>query len=445
VESGVLVAGEDPLSSPLLSGIAFFVLVAVTALMVAIEVAYIAVRRSAIVERIKRGDKRAKLAYPHIKEPMDMLAATAIGITLASVVGGATVVATIGALIQKIGVSLGYSSTASLTLGILVGTVIFSYVVLLFGEILPKRLAYQYSEELTLWTAPILRWTIIFTYPLLWLLKAGANLLCRVFRIRLSEEQRYNAAELAIILQMTEDLTKEEKELAERVFRFRETEVRHAMVPRVDWVAIDGDKTIREFIDLALESGKSRLPVYGENQDEIIGVMHIKYAGALERQGLGSQLVKNHASPALFVPESATALSALNQMREASQQMAIVVDEFGGIVGLVTVEDLLEELVGEVFDESDVRQERLKMVSDSSWLAQGGISLKELSFALKTELPHARDYETLSGLIIEKLGKVPAVGARLTVNGLELEVTRATKRRILEVKIERKREIGIDE
>ena len=445
MESGVLVVGEDPLSSPLLSGIAFIILVAVTALMVAIEVAYIAVRKSAIVERLKRGDRRAKLAYPHVKEPMDMLAATAIGITVASVVGGATVVATIGAFIQKIGVSLGYSPTASITFGIFVGTVIFSYLVLLFGEILPKRLAYQYSEELTLWTAYVLRWTIIFTYPLLWLLKVGANLFCRIFRIRLSEDKRYNAAELAIILEMTEDLTKDEKELAERVLRFRETEVRHAMVSRVDWVAIDGDKSIREFIDLALESGKSRLPVYGENHDEIIGIMHIKYAGMLERQGMGSEPVKIYVRPALFLPESATALSALNQMREASQQMAIVVDEFGGVAGLVTVEDLLEELVGEVFDESDIRQERVKMLSDSSWLVEGGISLKDLSLALKTELPHTRDYETLSGLIIERLGKVPAVGARLTVNGLELEVTRATKRRILEVKIERKAEISLDE
>ncbi len=441
MESQVSVLGEDPLSSI----IAFAVLVVITALMVAIEVAYIAVRRSAILERIKREDKRAKLAYPHVKEPMDMLAATAIGITLASVVGGATVVATIGVVIQKLGVNLGFSASASLTVGVIIGTFIFSYIILLFGEVLPKRLAYQYSEAITLWTAHVLRWTIILTYPFLWLLKAGANLFCKLFGIKLSEEQRFNAAELAIILQMTEDLTKEEKELTERVFRFRETEVRDAMVPRVDIVAIEGEKTISEFIDLALESGKSRLPVFGENSDEIIGILHIKHAGKIEREGFGNEPVKKYVRQALFLPESASALSALNQMRDASQQMAIAVDEFGQVVGLVTLEDLLEELVGDVFDESDVRRERVKKISDSIWLVEGTISLNDLSYALKTELPRTRDYETLSGLIIDRLGNVPTAGATLTVNGLELEVTRATKRRILEVKIERKAEISVDE
>ncbi len=441
MESGVSVLGEDPLSSI----IAFVILVLITALMVAIEVAYIAVRRSAILERIKRRDRRAKLAYPHVKEPMDMLAATAIGITLASVVGGATVVATIGILVQRFGVSFGYSPASSLAIGIVIGTIIFSYVVLLFGEIIPKRLAYQFSEAVTLWTAPILRLTIILTFPFLWLLKVGASLFCKLFKIRLSEAQRYNAAELAIILEMTEDFTKDERELAKRVLKFRETEVRDAMVPRVDWVAIEGGRSIREFIDLALISGKSRLPVYGESHDEIIGIMHIKHAGALELKGAGGDSVKDHVSEALHVPESTTALSALNQMREASQQMAIVVDEFGGVVGLVTVEDLLEELVGELFDESDVRQERVKRLSDNQWLAEGGISLNDLSYALRMEFPRARDYETLSGLVMDKLGKVPTVGTRLTVNGLEVEVTRVTKRRILEVKIERKREMEVDE
>lgn len=433
MEPGLSLLGDDPLSSI----IAFIILILVTGLMALIEIAYIAARQTVLMQLVGKGDWRAKLALPMVKEPSEMLAATQLGITLAAVAGGATVVATISLAVASAGQSMGLSPSAAMSLGLFVATVIFCYFVMVFGELVPKRLAYQYAIPLTLYLAPVLKFLIIITWPFIRLLTGTTALVCRMFGIKLSEQAKYSSAELAIILEMTEGFSRDERQLTQRVLGFAQTKVRESMVPRTDFIAISGEKTIDEFIELSLETGHSRMPVYGEGVDDILGVLHLKEAGRHARKGERQRPIREIVRAALAVPESASALDVFKRMRAEQLQMAMVVDEFGQVVGLVTVEDLLEEVVGEVYDESDVIRTKVVQLSDGSYLLEAGISLRDLSFTLGTEFPLAHDYETLGGLILDLHGDIPVVGDSVSISGWEIEVARVHRNRIQKAKMKR--------
>jgi len=431
VEHGLSLLGDDPLSST----IAFVILILVTGLMALIEIAYIAVRQTVLLQLVRKGDWRAKMALPMVKEPSEMLAATQLGITLAAVAGGATVVTTISLAVAKALEAGGMRAGMAVSLGVIASTILFSYLVMVFGELVPKRLAYQYALPLSLYLAPVLRLLIILTWPFIRLLTGTTALLCRLFGIKLAEQAKYTSAELAIILEMTDDFSHEEKQLTQRVLGFAQTEVREAMVPRTDFVAISGERTVDEFIQLSLESGRSRMPVYGESIDDIIGVLHLKKAGIHARKGERQRKVKEIVQPPLTVPESVSALDVLTRMRAEQRHMAIVIDEFGQVVGLVTIEDLLEELVGEVYDESDIKRSKVKQLKDGSYLVDAGISLRDLSFILGAGFEASEDYETLGGLVLDAHGDIPQKGARVRVNGWEIEVMSMRGQRIRRVRM----------
>lgn len=431
VEHGLSLLGDDPLSST----IAFAILILVTGLMALIEIAYIAVRQSVLLQLVRKGDWRAKMALPMVKEPSEMLAATQLGITLAAVAGGATVVTTFSLAIAKALANGGMTEGLALTLGIIASTILFSYLVMVFGELVPKRLAYQHALPLALYLAPLLKFLIAVTWPFIRLLTGTTALVCRLFGLKLSEQAKYSSAELAIILEMTEDFSRDERLLAQRVLSFAQTEVREAMVPRMDFVAISGEKTVDEFIQLSLETGRSRMPVYGEGIDDIIGVLHLKDAGIHARKGERQRQLQEIVRPALTVPESVSAMAAFKQMRAEQLHMAIVIDEFGQVVGLVTIEDLLEEVVGEVYDESDVMRSKVKQLKDGSYLVDAGVSLRDLSFSLGAEFAVSDNYETLGGLVLDAHGDIPAKGARVRVNGWEIEVMSMRGQRIRRVRM----------
>ncbi len=417
--------------------IAFIILILITGLMALIEIAYIAARQTVLIQLARKGDWRAKLALPIVKEPSEMLAAIEIGITLAAVVGGATVVSTVSLLIAGAGRGIGLNPGVATNLGILVSTVGFSYFMMVFGQLVPKRLAYQYAIPLTLYLAPVLKFLIIVTWPFIRLLTGTTALVCRMFGLKLSEQAKYSSAELAIILEMTEDFSRDERQLTQRVLGFAQTKIRESMVPRTDFVTISADNTVDEFIELSLETGHSRMPVYGENVDDIIGVLHLKEAGRHARKGERHRPIRDIVQSAMTVPESASALDVFKQMRAEQNHMAIVVDEFGQVVGLVTIEDLLEEVVGEVYDESDVIRSKIVQLSNGSFLMDAGISLRDLSFSLNAEFPLAKDYETLGGLILDLHGDIPAVGDIVSINGWEIEVARVNGNRIQKAKMKR--------
>ncbi len=433
MELGLSLLGDNPLSSI----IAFAILILVTGLMALIEIAYIAVRQSVLLQLVRKGDWRAKMALPMVKEPSEMLAAVEIGITLTAVVGGATVVTALSPVMARWLEALGLSAPAALSAGIVFCTLLFGYFLMVLGQLVPKRIAYQHALPVTLYLAPLLKFLIIITWPFIRLLTGTTALVCRLLGIKLAEQAKYSSAELAVILEMTEDFSRDERLLAQRVLSFAQTEVREAMVPRTDFVMISGEKTVDEFIQLSLETGCSRMPVYGDGIDDIIGVLHLKDAGIHARKGERQRKLQEIVRLPLTVPESVSAMAAFKQMRAEQLHMAIVIDEFGQVVGLVTIEDLLEEVVGEVYDESDIMRSKVQQLSDGSYLLNAGISLRDLSFALGAEFPLAEDYETLGGLILDLHGDIPVVGSIVTVSGWQIEVIRVLGNRIRNAKMRR--------
>jgi len=423
--------------APYIALIAAVSLIALNAFFAAVEIAYVSARRSRLQELADRQDRRARLALALLDDLSGLLAAVQIAVTLIGVLAGATVVTAVGTSLGHLLHSLGWSSVSAYGLGLAIGTVAFSLLVILLGELAPKRIAYQRAEGIALAVAPVMRGLIWFIYPVIWLLARCTNGISRLLGVRTTDTRRYTQAELALVVDLTEDLTRDERELTRRVLAFTETEVRETMVPRTDWVAVGAEATLNEFIEVALRSGFSRLPIHGANVDEVVGVFHVKEASRLARDGHGNEPIARHVKPALAVPESVSGLNALTQMREARQQMAIVIDEFGQVVGLVTVEDLLEELVGEVFDESDRQPRKWRRADDGSYLVDAGIGLKELSGVLGVRLPLSEDYETLGGLILERLGRIPAEGEQLEINGVSLRVLRVERQRIRKVRIEK--------
>jgi putative hemolysin len=316
------------------------------------------------------------------------------------------------------------------------------------GEVAPKTFAVQHTERAALALTPML-WFLTNFAPLRWL----SSLLIGVANVVLpgrglkqgpfvTEEDLRTMADVAA---SEDSIEREERRLIHSIFEFGDTVVREVMLPRPDMVAVDADDTIEEAIERAIERGFSRLPVCEDHStDDIIGLVYLKDLVRRARAGEGANAVRVAVRPAIFVPEQKRVAELLREMRTKQFHMAIVIDEHGGTSGLVTLEDLLEEIVGEIADEYDVEMPSVERLADGSLRVPGRTPIDEVSEALGTELPD-EEWDTVGGLILNLLGHVPEEGETVRFLGLELRTERVQGRRIASVHIARLAEAESDE
>jgi putative hemolysin len=324
--------------------------------------------------------------------------------------------------------------------GVFVATAGEVIVIFVAFEAIPKNFAIQHSDEAALISAPVVGRILRF-WPVRWIsviLLSVADFVIGLFgprghRARMTESEVLAMADVA-----HEDaaIESDERNFIHSVIEFGDTIVREVMVPRIDMVDIDDSASIREALDLAILSGRSRLPVLGEGVDDVVGIVNLRHLAGLVANGEGAALVREHMGDAKFVPETKRVASLLNEIRNAKSHLFIVVDEYGGTAGLVTLEDVLEELVGEITDESDpiIEEDDDQSVGGVIELS-GRLNIDDANDEYGLHLP--RDgWDTVGGLVLDLKGGVPEVGDVLTTDRYRLTVTRMDGRRIEEVRVE---------
>lgn len=407
------------------------------ALFVAAEIALISLRESQVKQMtIMRGRRGARVAALLIN-PNRFLAAVQVGVTVCGFLSAALGAQRLGKYVQPwlegLGLSVGWSSTLSL-IGL---TLVIAYFSLVFGELVPKRLALFRAEEIALAAAPIIDVLAMIFKPMIWLLSHSTNLVVRIFGID-PKEQRSQMSEEELLDLVTGHaaLTDEEREIVEEVFNASERQVHEVMVPRTEVDFMDGSLTIGRAIALAVDRAHSRYPVVRGSTDEVIGFIHVRDLLDTSLAG-NSGKIQELVRPVMFLPGTKGILPALTEMRNQRQHLAIVLDEYGGTDGIVTMEDLVECLIGDIRDEYDSQEsEVLQESRTGDFEVDGLISIEDLHDQTGLELPEG-PYETVSGFVMHFLGRIPEVSDVVGVNGLRVTVLSMEGKRAGQILISR--------
>lgn len=333
----------------------------------------------------------------------------------------------------------GSSVQSSLAWGSGTAVGVITFLVLIFGEITPKSYAKQNCERMARWVLPPI---IMFTralYPLILVFRGLTRVLIRMAGGSLPKDQtKITEEELkTLVLAGRQEGTLEETELQmlHSVFEFDETVVREIMVPRIDVKGVEVNSSFQDVVELARDTGFSRFPVYEEELDQVVGILNIKdVLIEFGNQEQGSFELRELARPAYFVPESKKVNQLLSEFRRNQVHMAIVVDEYGGTSGLITLEDILEQIVGEIHDEFDEERDWVLTIQDGTYLVDARIDLDDLVDRLDVELP-AEQYDSLGGMIVEELGDIPQEGAEVRYNGMKFVVVSADRKRVKKVRM----------
>ena len=389
------------------------ILILLNAYFAATEIAFISLNDAKIEKKAKEGNKKAKQIQKMLKNPSKFLATIQIGITLAGFLSSAFASdAFAGMLAPKLNELMPFISiNVWQNISIVIITIILSFFTLVFGELVPKRLAMKYYEKISYATIGVIKAISVITAPFVKLLTWATNIVSKIFGVGEQEEEIVTEEEIKMMVDQGEEkgsIEENEKELINNVFEFNDIVASEIMTHRTDMYAIEIEQDLYEILDEIDEYKYSRIPVYRDSIDNIEGILFLK--DILKSVSMRKRIkIADIIREAYFVPETKPIDEIFKELQANKMQMAIVVDEYGGTAGVLTMEDILEELVGNIFDEYDDIEFEYKKLDENTYLIDGSISLYELKKILNVELPEG-DYETLSGYLIEKLGRLPEEG-----------------------------------
>jgi putative hemolysin len=401
----------------------------VAALFVAAEIAQISLRESQVKQmalRGKRGARVAKLAA----NPNRLLAAAQVGVTFCGFLSAALGAEKLGVHFIPWLVDRGISEKSANTISLVTVTIVIAYISLVLGELVPKRLALFRTEAIALWSAAAVDVIANIFRPIIWLLSKSTDFVVRIFGIDPKEQrEQMSEEELLDLVAGHAALTEEERDIVEEVFNASERQVHEVMVPRTEVDFIDGSLTISKAIALAAEKSHSRYPVVRGSSDEVIGFIHVR--DLIDPTLVNSQAkIQELSRNIMFLPGTKGILPALTEMRAHRQHLAIVLDEYGGTDGIVTMEDLVETLIGDIRDEYDGDEQDLAASSRTGdFEVDGLMSLEDLSEQAGVDIPEG-PYETISGYVMHFLGRIPVEGDLLNVNGIRITVQSMEGKRV---------------
>ncbi|NNB85757.1 HlyC/CorC family transporter [Corallococcus exiguus] len=403
------------------------------------ELGLLSVRKTRLKELLEQGSKSAKAVAALRDDPERLLATVQIGITVigstAAAFGGASIAHRLAGVLAGLGVPEATASQAAFALVV----ALVSYLSLVLGELVPKSLALRYSEQYALTLGRPLKSLAWVMRPLVWFLTASSNVVLKLFGDKTNfSESRLSPDEL---LQLVEEASKQGTldpragEIASRAFALGDLTLGEVMVTREHIVALRRHASNEEIRQVLLEHGHSRMPVYESTLDNVVGYIVAKDLLGVAWEG-HLIVLEDVLRPPLFLVESMRAIAAMKELQRRRMQLAVVVDEHGGVVGLVTVEDLVEELVGDILSESETPEVLVRREGPSIAVVQGEASLREVNRALELELEESEDYSTVAGLCIALAGgAIPEQGTKLPMpDGTVLEVLEASPRRVRQVR-----------
>lgn len=407
--------------------VALVILVCLSAFFSSAETAYSSLNLIRLRSRADAGDRQAAKVLALAEQYDSLLSTILIGNNIVNI--GASSIGTV--LFTKV-LGGAYGPTVS--------TVVLTLVVLTFGEITPKSMAKEMPESLALSFAPVLSALVTIFTPLNWIFGQWKKFLAK--RFYTGDRDTITEGELVTMVSEAEkdgELTDRESELIRSAIEFDDVEAQDVLTPRVDVVAVEDDTPMEEVVDLFAESGYSRLPVYHETIDNIIGVVHEKDCfSAMRRGDVKDVKLESLIAPTLYTTSATQISTLLLTLRESKHHMAVVVDEYGGTAGIITLEDILEELVGEIWDEHDDVVEEIHRQSDGSVLVSGAAGIDDVAEELGIRDQEEIDAIAISGLVQEKLGRLPKVGDHFEWGDCDGTVTRVSHRRVQEVRLTRR-------
>lgn len=386
------------------------ILILINAYFAASEIAFISLNDAKIERQAKEGNKKAKQIEKMLKNPSKFLATIQIGITLAGFLSSAfasdTFADILAPALNNIFPAINIQTFRGIS--IIIITIILSFFTLVFGELVPKRLAMKYYEKVAYASIGIIKFISIITAPFVKILTKSTNLISKLFGISENEEEIVTEEEIKMMIDEGEEngtIEFEEKEMINNIFEFNDIIASEVMTHRTDIFAIEVNDDIEKELSRIDEYKYSRIPVYEDSIDNIVGILFVKdllkYFAINEKVEIGKIMRE-----AYFVPEGKPINELFKDLQKNKRQMAIIIDEYGGTSGLVTMEDLIEEIVGNIFDEYDEVENEFEKIDDNTFLINGSISINDLEKLLKISIPEG-DYDTLSGYLLEKLGRVP--------------------------------------
>lgn len=401
------------------------------------EVALISLKPATVRRLGTEGGRRGRRLADLVGNSGRFLATVQVGVTFAGFMASAFAADTFSEPVTGWLYGLGFQFLSKKILGgvIMVAiTILLSYISLVFGELVPKQLGLRYAEAVALNVAGPIDFIARVTAPFVWFLNASVNFVLRLFGVTPGNSQEVTEEEIRMMVDIGEEngaIESDEKRMIENVFEFNNTTAAEVMTHRTEMVALDIEAPPEEVEKVLMSCGFSRVPVYREDIDEIIGFLHFREYLSAKVQGNSAPDIRKLLKPVYLAPETMRANILFRNMQSKKFGMAIILDEFGGTSGLVTIEDLLEEIVGSLYDEYDEADIEIEQLGEGEWRIDGSMRLDEISRRLDLALPE-EEYDTIGGLVFGMLNEVPTVDAtvELPVSGISIRVESVEERRV---------------
>ena len=416
------------------------ILTGLNAFFAASEIAFISLNDNKIEKQAKEGNKKAKQIAKMLENPSKFLSTIQIGITLAGFLSSAFASDTFAdvmapALNNLMPLGIGVWKSIS----IILITIILSFITIIFGELVPKRLAMKHYEKIAFGSIGIIRTISVITAPFVKFLTATTNMISKLFGVGENEEEIVTEEEIKMMVDQGEEngtIEEEEKELINNVFDFNDITVSEIMTHRTDIFAVDIDMNQEELLQEIIkdECRHSRIPVYDETIDEIKGVLYVK--DIIKNMNKKTFKIKSIMKEAYFVSQNKLINELFKELQKNKKHIAIIVDEYGGTAGIITMEDILEEIVGDIYDEYDEIEEEYEKIDDTTFILSGSMTIYDVNKLLEANIPEG-DYDTLSGYLQEELGRIPTEEENpiIETEQLTFKIEEYEDKRILKVKV----------
>lgn len=420
-----------------------FLLIGVNAFFAASEIAILSVRQSKLKPLIEEGNKSAKIVDRYLEEPSKLLATIQVGITFAgffaSALSAKTLAVHLANLLKR--TNLFVISQFADSISFILITAVVAYITLVLGELVPKRMALQKSDKVALSVAKPIAFISKIAYPIVKLLTNSTNLIVKLMGGSIKyDSQQITEEEIRLMINVGEErgiIQETETEMINSIFEFDDTVVKEVMTPRTDMVTVNVNAKIEEILDVIVEEHFSRIPVYEDTIDNIIGILYVKDLFGIIKKGEGLEVsLKDMIRDAYYVSEYKKIDELFKEMQKSKNHIAIVIDEYGGTAGLITIEDLLEEIVGNIFDEYDDVVLEYEQVNSDTYLVNGMLSLDEVNHIMDIELPEDElEFDTISGMVLSLSGKMPQVGDEVEFDGIKFRIEEVEDKRITKIRI----------
>jgi len=422
------------------------ILILLNAFFAAAEMAFVSINDAKVEKEAKNGNKKAKQIYKMLKEPSKFLATIQIGITLAGFLSSAfaseSFADDLAPILNNL-IPLGLNTWN--TISIVLITIILSYFTLVFGELVPKRIAMKNYDKIAYGSVGVIRTISILTAPFVRFLTFSTNVVSKFFGVSAQDEEVVTEEEIRMMVDVGEEkgaIEEAERELINNVFEFNDKVVSEVMIHRTEIFAVDIKNNISDILSRIDDLKYSRIPVYDESIDDIKGVLYTKdLIKVLKKQK--DVKVKTIMREAYFVSENKPINDLFKELQKNKMQMAIVLDEYGGTSGIITMEDILEELVGNIFDEYDDVELEYEKIDDNTFIINGNVSIYDAKKILGINIPEG-DYDTLSGYLIEKLGRIPEDSEKpvIETDKVTYKIEEYEDKRIIKVKACKNKEMN---